>query len=201
MSQLIAIASGKGGVGKTLITAALSVLLQRRGHRVLAADADMGLRNLDLLFGLDGAIHYADDILFVVGPSPSSLRDVSRLMQYCDRQKRFHYDVILNNFYADGLITADTAQSCLQTGHLAGLLPHDEGIDRAAGEGRIASVSESLPFCQALSATADWLETGQAIDTAALTALLPKQLARPVSSGLSLRRRRQECQNWRHYRR
>ena len=54
MSQLIAIASGKGGVGKTLITAALSVLLQRRGHRVLAADADMGLRNLDLLFGLDG---------------------------------------------------------------------------------------------------------------------------------------------------
>ena len=46
MSQLIAIASGKGGVGKTLITAALSVLLQRRGHRVLAADADMGLRNL-----------------------------------------------------------------------------------------------------------------------------------------------------------
>ena len=43
MSQLIAIASGKGGVGKTLITAALSVLLQRRGHRVLAADADMGL--------------------------------------------------------------------------------------------------------------------------------------------------------------
>ena len=39
MSQLIAIASGKGGVGKTLITAALSVLLQRRGHRVLAADA------------------------------------------------------------------------------------------------------------------------------------------------------------------
>ena len=52
MSQLIAIASGKGGVGKTLITAALAVLLQRRGHRVLAADADMGLRNLDLLFGL-----------------------------------------------------------------------------------------------------------------------------------------------------
>ena len=58
MSQLIAIASGKGGVGNTLITAALSVLLQRRGHRVLAADADMGLRNLDLLFGLDGSIHY-----------------------------------------------------------------------------------------------------------------------------------------------
>ena len=36
MSQLIAIASGKGGVGKTLITAVLAVLLQRRGHRVLA---------------------------------------------------------------------------------------------------------------------------------------------------------------------
>ena len=58
MSRLIAIASGKGGVGKTLITASLSVLLQRRGYRVLAADADMGLRNLDLLFGVGDAVRY-----------------------------------------------------------------------------------------------------------------------------------------------
>ena len=58
MSRLIAIASGKGGVGKTLITASLSVLLQRRGYRVLAADADMGLRNLDLLFGMGDAVRY-----------------------------------------------------------------------------------------------------------------------------------------------
>ena len=45
MSTIIAIASGKGGVGKTLVTASLAIALQRRGHSVLAVDADMGLRN------------------------------------------------------------------------------------------------------------------------------------------------------------
>ena len=47
MSTIIAIASGKGGVGKTFVTATLSLALQRQGYHVLAVDADMGLRNLD----------------------------------------------------------------------------------------------------------------------------------------------------------
>lgn len=58
MSHIIAIASGKGGVGKTLLTATLAVALARRNRSVLAVDADMGLRNLDLLFGSQ------DDVLF-----------------------------------------------------------------------------------------------------------------------------------------
>lgn len=63
-------------------------------------------------------------------------------------------------------------------------------------------MADSLPFCQALSATADWLETGKAIEETALTALLPKHQAQAdVLPGLSLQRRRQECRNWRHYRR
>ena len=61
MAAIIAVASGKGGVGKTLITASLAVSLQRHGHRVLAVDADMGLRNLDLMFGMQ------DDVLYDVG--------------------------------------------------------------------------------------------------------------------------------------
>lgn len=48
--QIIHIISGKGGVGKTTITAGLGVLLSLRGLRVLMIDADFGLRNLDLLF-------------------------------------------------------------------------------------------------------------------------------------------------------
>ena len=144
----------------------------------------------------------ADEILFVVEPSLSSLRDAAKVMQSVVRQKRFHYDVILNNFYADAVITPDTAKACLSVDHLAGLLPHDDGIDRVAGEGRIASAADSLPFCQALSVTVAWLETGKAIEETALTALLPRHQAQSsVLSGLSLHRRRQECQNWRHYRR
>lgn len=64
MSVIIAVASGKGGVGKTLITASLATALHRLGHTVLAADADMGLRNLDLMFGLENDVLYdAGDIL------------------------------------------------------------------------------------------------------------------------------------------
>lgn len=61
MATILAVASGKGGVGKTFITAALSSLLARNGYRVLAADADMGLRNLDLFFGKQ------DDVLYDMG--------------------------------------------------------------------------------------------------------------------------------------
>lgn len=50
--QVIAIASGKGGVGKTNVVANLAIALQRRGKRVVVIDADLGLANLDTLLGL-----------------------------------------------------------------------------------------------------------------------------------------------------
>ncbi|HRE91454.1 MAG TPA: AAA family ATPase, partial [Myxococcota bacterium] len=49
----IAIASGKGGVGKTHLTVSLAVLFARRGLRVLVIDADMGLANADLLLDVE----------------------------------------------------------------------------------------------------------------------------------------------------
>jgi flagellar biosynthesis protein FlhG len=49
----IAVASGKGGVGKTNVTANLAVALQRRGRRVIVIDADLGLANVDTLLGLN----------------------------------------------------------------------------------------------------------------------------------------------------
>lgn len=53
MTKVISFASGKGGVGKTFLTAAFSAYLARAGYHVLAADGDMGLRNLDLAFGVE----------------------------------------------------------------------------------------------------------------------------------------------------
>lgn len=50
--QVIAIGGGKGGVGKTVLAANLSVALANSGARVLAMDADLGLANLDLAFGV-----------------------------------------------------------------------------------------------------------------------------------------------------
>jgi flagellar biosynthesis protein FlhG len=48
----IAVTSGKGGVGKTTVVANLACLMARMNLRVLVLDADMGLANIDLLFGL-----------------------------------------------------------------------------------------------------------------------------------------------------
>jgi flagellar biosynthesis protein FlhG len=52
MAQIYSIASGKGGVGKSFITANLGVLLANQGHRVLLVDLDLGGPNLHTFFGL-----------------------------------------------------------------------------------------------------------------------------------------------------
>jgi flagellar biosynthesis protein FlhG len=52
-TQVICVASGKGGTGKTLIAANLSVLLARKGHRVTLVDADFGLANAHLVLGIE----------------------------------------------------------------------------------------------------------------------------------------------------
>ena len=52
MSETIAVGSGKGGVGKTSIVAGVAACLAALGYRVLAVDADIGLRNLDILLGM-----------------------------------------------------------------------------------------------------------------------------------------------------
>jgi septum site-determining protein MinD len=57
-AKVITITSGKGGVGKTTATANLSVALALLGHRVVAVDADIGLRNLDVVMGLENRIVY-----------------------------------------------------------------------------------------------------------------------------------------------
>lgn len=51
-SRIIAITSGKGGVGKTFVSANLAAALTRRGLRVLVLDADLGLANLDVVLNL-----------------------------------------------------------------------------------------------------------------------------------------------------
>jgi septum site-determining protein MinD len=61
---VITITSGKGGVGKTTTTANLGVALARRGKRVVCIDTDIGLRNLDVVLGLENRIVY--DIVDVV---------------------------------------------------------------------------------------------------------------------------------------
>jgi flagellar biosynthesis protein FlhG len=60
MLRVITVASGKGGVGKTNLAANLAVALARRGTRVCVLDADLGLANIDVLFGLSPAASLLD---------------------------------------------------------------------------------------------------------------------------------------------
>jgi flagellar biosynthesis protein FlhG len=76
-ATVMAVASGKGGVGKTNVAVNLSVALARLGHRVGLVDADFGLGNVDVLLGLTperniGALLTGEaslDELLVAGPA------------------------------------------------------------------------------------------------------------------------------------
>ncbi len=52
MPTIISVASGKGGVGKSMVVSNLGLLLARKGHRVILVDMDIGGANLHILFGM-----------------------------------------------------------------------------------------------------------------------------------------------------
>ncbi|HDN79107.1 MAG: septum site-determining protein MinD [Chloroflexi bacterium] len=79
-AKVITITSGKGGVGKTTATANIATALAMAGNTVVALDADIGLRNLDVMMGLENRIVY--DLVDVVEKR-------CRLRQALIRDKRF----------------------------------------------------------------------------------------------------------------
>jgi septum site-determining protein MinD len=79
-AKVITVTSGKGGVGKTTVTANLAASLAMLGQRVVALDADIGLRNLDVVMGLENRIVY--DLVDVI-------EGRCRLQQAMIRDKRF----------------------------------------------------------------------------------------------------------------
>jgi septum site-determining protein MinD len=91
MSEVIVITSGKGGVGKTTTTANIGTGLAFAGQKVVLVDTDIGLRNLDVVMGLENRIVY--DLVDVV-------EGFCRLKQALIKDKRF-----------DGLFLLPAAQT------------------------------------------------------------------------------------------
>ena len=58
MSEVIVVTSGKGGVGKTTTSANVGTGLAMLGEKVILIDTDIGLRNLDVVMGLENRIVY-----------------------------------------------------------------------------------------------------------------------------------------------
>ncbi|MBC8160909.1 MAG: septum site-determining protein MinD [Roseiflexaceae bacterium] len=80
MGRVITVTSGKGGVGKTTTTANLGTALAMGGARVAVVDADIGLRNLDIVMGLENRIVF--DLVDVI-------EGRARLKQALIKDKRF----------------------------------------------------------------------------------------------------------------
>jgi flagellar biosynthesis protein FlhG len=88
--RVMAVTSGKGGVGKTMLTANLAVLGAKRGKRVLIIDADLGLANVEIVFGVKPKRHVGDllnpevspdDVLVEVRPGIHILPAASGIQQ------------------------------------------------------------------------------------------------------------------------
>lgn len=80
MGEVIVITSGKGGVGKTTTTANLGWALSKEGKKVVVIDGDIGLRNLDVVMGLENRIVF--DLVDVIEKK-------AKLKQAMIRDKRF----------------------------------------------------------------------------------------------------------------
>jgi septum site-determining protein MinD len=79
VAKILVVTSGKGGVGKTTSTAALGAALAQAGESVCVVDFDVGLRNLDLVMGVERRVVY--DLINVV-------QGVAKLPQALIRDKR-----------------------------------------------------------------------------------------------------------------
>jgi len=111
--KVIAITSGKGGVGKTNVAGNLAVACQRLGKKVLIFDADLGLANIDIIFGLNPKHTIAEVIkgekelsqIIVTGPegvavmpASSGVQELANLTEGQKINLLNEFDTLNNNF-------------------------------------------------------------------------------------------------------
>ena len=91
MGEAIVFTSGKGGVGKTTTIANIGAGLSRLDKKVIMLDTDMGLRNLDVVMGMEDQIQY--NLIDL-------LENKCRLKQALIRDKRIQLTLIIHNLSA-----------------------------------------------------------------------------------------------------
>ena len=120
-ARVIAITSGKGGVGKTNIVANLGYALSKLGKRVLIMDADLGLANLDVLLGLAPKYNFSHVIMgtksineitmkgpggIEILPASSGIQELTKLTKEQSIRFLTELDILLDSF---DILLIDTA--------------------------------------------------------------------------------------------
>jgi flagellar biosynthesis protein FlhG len=90
-TKVISITSGKGGVGKSTLTANMSYLLSLFGKKVLVYDADIGLANLQILFNLKPSVTYFDYIEKKVSLQDTILETKYKNVSLCAGKSGYQY--------------------------------------------------------------------------------------------------------------
>lgn len=105
MAKKIVVASGKGGVGKSTLTAGLGSALAGLGKRVLAIDCDIGLRSLDLILGVREQVvfDWGDLILYRCEPQQAMLKSngpifLAAPLSFNEEFTRENFKELLNSF-------------------------------------------------------------------------------------------------------
>ena len=137
--RVITVTSGKGGVGKTTTTANLGVALARNNQKVVLIDADIGLRNLDIVMGLENRIVFLDG---VINDGVANLIVMKLLFLQSENR---HQDVHLYVNSPGGSVTAtmaiydtmqflecDVATYCVGLAASGGVFYHEETPEKAA---------------------------------------------------------------------
>lgn len=84
MSKVITLTSGKGGTGKSTLSAGLAVALVNRGNSVLLIDSDAGMRSLDILLGL------SEQIVFDIADVVSGSCTIDSAVYRCPQDKKLY---------------------------------------------------------------------------------------------------------------
>ena len=87
VSEAIVFTSGKGGVGKTTVISNIGVELSQLDKKVIMLDTDMGLRNLDLVMGIEDKVNY--NILDILNRS-CRIRQAIISKSICNSCSTFH---------------------------------------------------------------------------------------------------------------